>query len=185
MERLKTRIESFDEKALLLALAESQGTRLTQDLVVETIKEQLPTVEAMRKCLLEEIETNVIAQAAATYVNVFLNSDLVGNSLISDGINYIEDALNLTNSPSQFDENHNQVKALYLNENGLYDEAWSLAEDYLGGYDEDALEEEGLDAEFSPDELMDQLMIFMIFYKSGPLSYDETIALQMKLLRGE
>lgn len=180
---LTAKIESMNEQALLTVLAESQRTRLMQDLKKEKIKEMLPTVPLMREYLLAEVQTNVIAQAAATYVNLYLNANLISDDIVSDGINFIEDALGLTNNPNNFQKNRDQIIALHLDENNFYGEAITLADDYLSGYDEEELEYLG--EYFGPEELFEQLMIFMIFYKSGPPSYDEILAAQMKLLGSE
>ncbi|MER2190306.1 MAG: hypothetical protein ABS951_05045 [Solibacillus sp.] len=180
---LTAKIASLDEHALATVLTESQRTRVTQDLTAEAIKEKLPTTPLLREYLLTEVETNVIAQAATVYVNVYLKSDLLHDDLVMDGINYIEDILGLTNNASEFTKNREQIKALHLDENNFYGEALSLAEDYLSGYDEEELEHLGED--FGPEQLFDQLMIFMIFYKSGSLSLDEIVAEQEKILRGE
>lgn len=180
---LEAKIYALNEDALATVLAESQKTLVTQELTAEDIKQKLPTEPLLREFLLAEVETNVIAQAATHYAAAYLSGDLIGNDLVMDCIHSIEDELGLTNSSSQFIKNRKDVKALYLNEDNLYDKAIELADDYLSGIDFEEIED--LDEDFGAEDLVEQLMICMIFYTSNPLSHDQLLDAQLRIFRGE
>lgn len=180
---LTEKIAQLDEEALVTILAESQRTRVTQDLTAAAIKEKLPTKELLREYLLTEVETNVIAQAAVTYYPVYANNNLLDDDFIDGCINELEVELELTNAASQFDKNRAQVKALFLDEDDLQTKALDIAEGYLSGMDIEEFEHLGED--FNEHDIFDQLMVYMIFYRVNPLSLDNLLEAQQKLLRGE
>jgi len=180
---LAEKIAGLDENALVTVLVESQRTRVTQDLSAEDIKEKLPTEPLLREYLLAEVETNLIAQAAVTYYPVYLNNNLLDDDFIDGCINEIEVELELTNAASQFDKNRAQIKALFLDEDDLQTKAFDIADGYLSGLDIEDYEHLGED--FCAEDIFEQLMVYMIFYRVNPLSLGQLLEAQQKLLRGE
>lgn len=163
----KEQVLSLDEKALVTVLIEAHRSKVTQDLTAEYIKELLPTEQLLRESLLTEVETNIIAQAAVTYISVFLEKNLLDNDLVIDCLENIEIELELTIQKNDFSDNRKQIKALFLNEDGLYNNAFEIAEHYLNNLDEDILEELGQD--FSGKDMLDQLMNYLIFYREAEI----------------
>lgn len=177
------KVASLDVNAMAIALAEAQKTRVTQSLSAEDVKQKLPTEQLLREFLLEEVQTNVIAQAAVDYVGTFLNNDLINEHIVSECINFIEEELSLTNCSSQFTKNREQIKSLYLREDDLYDRAFNVADDYICSIDEDDLEQLGED--FGADEIIDQLMVYMLFYQVNSPSLAQVEAARERIFRGE
>lgn len=166
----KEQVLSLDEKALVTVLIEAHRSEVTKNLTPEYIKELLPTEQLLREALLTEVETNIIAQAAVTYIPVFLEKNLLDNDLVIDCLENIEIALGLTIQMKDFSDNRKQIKALFLKENDFYNSAFEIADNYLDTLDEDRLEELGHD--FSGKDMLDQLMINMIFIREFKHSDD-------------
>ena len=132
------------------------------------VNEKLPTVEAKRNYLLKQGQSDVYLQAYVLYYDEYSTNNLINIHSVSEAIYEVMDTFRFTNDQASKKENRKQVISLINNENDLETKVIDVCEDIFQSHDLDEYDED-----FDGYQLFKQLMVYMIYYNEGGITYND------------